>query len=684
MNIFLTKLSTPYDSIPFDQIKFSDYEEAVKEGIRIHDDEINAIIINQDVPDYGNTIEALEMSGEILDNVSSVLFNLISAETNDELDGLSEKLSPVLSEHSNKILHNPSLFERVRYVYDYYNQHRSAYEELTVEQRTLLKNTYDSFVRHGAALSTADKKKFADLSKDLSILEIKFSQNHLKELNGYNLHITDVHLIPGLPDTLMSIAAEEAKKRNTDGWVFTLHAPSYIPFITYCENRSLREQMYLAYSTLCTHGDHNNFQIVHDIVNKKRELAQLLGYTDYAEYVLTKRMAENKKNVFDLLDHLANAYMPYAIEETEQIKQLACEDNGPDFQLMPWDFPFYANKLKEKHYQINSEMVRPYLELEKVKMGVFGLAGRLYGLKFQKIDNVAVYHPDVEVYKVTDKDGIYIALLYCDFFPRPTKKSGAWMTSFKEQWIDGKGVNSRPHVSINMNFPRPTQEKPSLLSLGELETFLHEFGHALHGILSNTKYKSLNGTNVYWDFVELPSQFMENFAYEASFLNEIASHYQTGEKLPAEMLEKIIKSKNFNVAYACIRQISFGLLDMSYYSLKDSFDKDIISWEKNVFDKYRLLPYVEGACMTVQFAHIMAGGYSAGYYSYKWAEVLDADAFAYFKEHGLYDTAVAEKFKINVLSKGGTEHPMVLYKRFRGKAPEIDPLLIRNGIKTNR
>ncbi len=682
MNAFLHIRNTPYGSVPFNLIKISDYEEAVIEGIRIHDEEIKAIIENPDSPDFTNTIEAFEHSGRLLDDVACILFNMITSETNDELDKLSEKLSPVLTDHNNKILHNNDLFKKVDDVFNYYNKHTQQKEQLTAEQWTLLTHTHDLFIRCGAALNTEDKKKFASVSKELSLLEIKFEQNHLKDLNDFHLHITDQKQIPGLPDILLSTAAEEAVRRNVDGWVFTLHAPSYIPFLTYCSNRTLREKMYLAYNTICTHDNYNNnFEIVSAIVNKRRELAQLLGYSDYAEFVLEKRMAENKDNVYKLFDDLVNAYMPTAQKEVSDITKLATEENGDDFRLMPWDFSYYANRLKEKKFQINSEMVRPYLELNNVKEGVFQLAHDLYGLNFHLINNVPVYYPDVEVFEVTDEKGEFTALLYCDFFPRSSKKSGAWMTSFQEQYIDKDGKPIKPHVSINTNFTKPTKETPSLLTISELETFLHEFGHALHGILSHTHYKSLNGTNVYWDFVELPSQFMENYAIESSFLKKFAYHYKTGEELPENILKNIIQSRNFNIAYNCIRQVNLGLLDMSYYCLNNYFNNNIIDWEKNIFYRNRLLPYVEGTCMTVQFSHIMAGGYAAGYYSYKWAEVLDADAFALFKEKGIYNKETANRFKKEILSRGGTEHPMILYKRFRGKSPTINALLLRNGIK---
>lgn len=682
MNPFFTTYSTIHGSTPFDTITLADLEEAVVRGIDAHNEEIERIVSCPDSPTFSNTIEALERTGDLLDRSTTVLFNLLSAETNDDLDALSERLSPMLSAHSNETLHNPQLFARVKKVYDNLHADEKALEALGTEGRMLLDNTYDGFVRSGANLDEKGKQKLADLSRELSLLQLKFSQNHLKDLNDYSLHVTNASDIKGLPSTVTDAAKEEAASRGLEGWVFTLHAPCYGPFLTYCDNRELRRQLYMAYNTLCTHSNaHNNMAIVHDIVNKKREYAQVLGFGSYADYVLVKRMAESKEHVYSLLTDLTKAYMPVAQKEVSEVCALAKELEGDAFELMPWDFSYYSNKLKERLFHINSELVRPYLDLGKVKDGVFGLATELYGLRFKRNTSIPVYHPDVEAYEVFDDKGKYQAILYCDFFPRPSKKSGAWMTSYKEQWEEPDGKDSRPHVSVTTNFTKPTPEKPSLLTIGELETFLHEFGHALHGILSQTKHKSLNGTNVYWDFVELPSQFMENYACERDFLRRFASHYETGAPLPDELLDNIVKSRNFNVAYSCMRQVSFGELDMYYYTLESPFEEDVMAAEKRIFDHTRLQPYIEGTCMSVQFSHIMAGGYSAGYYSYKWAEVLDADAFSLFKETGIFNKETATRFKEHVLSRGGTEHPMTLYKRFRGKSPSIDALLARNGIK---
>ena len=664
---------TTYTYIPFDQIKEADYEPAMLKGIEEEDQEIDRIVNNPDAPTFENTIEAMERSGQLLEKVTTVFFNLLSAETTDFLDELAQKMSPILSEHSNNIMLNEGLFKRVKMVYD---DHASdQFVRLNAEQQMLLTNTYEGFVRHGALLSDEQKAQLRRISAELGVLSLQFSQNKLKDTNDFILHITDEADLEGLPDSAIDLARQTAKEQNMEGYVFTLQAPSYTPFLTYSARRELREKMYKAYNTLCTHAnENNNVAIVGKIVNLHREMAQLLGYDTYADYALTRRMAEKKEHVYQLLNQLIEAYMPTAKEEVEAIRQLY-----PDLQ--PWDFSYYANKLKEQRFNINSEMLRPYFELSNVKKGVFGLASRLYGITFSPNTAVPVYHPDVEVFDVKDKDGTFLALLYCDFHPRASKKSGAWMTSFKEQWTEPDGTNSRPQVSIVMNLSKATENKPALLTLSEVETFLHEFGHALHGIFANTTYRSLSGTNVYWDFVELPSQFMENYSIEPDFLNTFATHYETGEPIPQELIDRIIASRNFNVAYACMRQVSFGLLDMAFYTLKDAFNNDLFAFEREAWHRAQVLPEVEGTCMTTQFSHIMAGGYSAGYYSYKWAEVLDADAFSLFQEHGIFDAKTAQSFRDNILSKGGTEHSMTLYKRFRGQAPTIDALLHRNGIK---
>lgn len=673
-NPFLTAYSTPYQTTPFHLIRTEHYEPAIKQGMEMHNQEINDIINNPEEPTFINTIVALEKSGSLLERVSTVLGNLLSAETNDEMEAIAERMMPQLSEHNNNINLNEQLFTRIKTVYENTN-----FNELSTEERTLLQNTYDGFIRNGANLTKVQKERFRQISTEMSLLTLRFSQNILKETNNYELLLTQEQL-QGIPESIKEAYKQAAQEKGKEGYLVTLHSPSFVPFMKYCNNRALRQQLYMAYNTMCIKdNDYNNEGIVKKLVNLRLERAQLLGFNTAADYVLTRRMAENSQNVYRLLNQMAEAYMPTAHQEMEAVQTLAQELEGTDFQLMPWDWAYYSEKLKEKKYNLNEEELRPYFELSQVIKGVFGLATLLYGITFQENKEIPVYHPDVKTYEVFDQNGSFLAVLYTDFHPRSSKRSGAWMTSYKEQWKDGK-ENSRPHVSIIMNFTKPTAEKPALLTFSEVNTFLHEFGHALHGMFADTTYSSMSGTNVYWDFVELPSQIMENFATEKDFLNTFAKHYQTGKNLPEDMLQRIIDASNFNVAYACLRQLSFGLLDMAWYTRSTSFDGDIRSYEKEAWKEVQILPNIEETCMTVQFSHIMAGGYSAGYYSYKWAEVLDADAFSLFKEKGIFHKETANSFRMNVLSQGGTEHPMILYKRFRGKEPSIDALLKRNGI----
>lgn len=677
-NPFFENTHTPHDTVPFDRIAVEHYAPAIRRGIECQNEEIDAIVNNPEPADFHNTILALEKSGQLLHRVEVVFDNLLSAETNDAMQELAKELMPLLSEHANNITLNERLFERVKTAYEHRNN-----EPLTAEQRKLTEDTYEGFVRSGANLQGADKEKYRELSRQLSLLTLQFSENNLKETNDYQLVLTDEAQLKGLPQSAIDAAAETAREKQQEGWVFTLHAPSYVPFLTYAADRDLRKKIYMAYNTKCTHANAcNNLDIVKQLVNTRLALAQLLGYKDYATYKLERRMAQNSANVYHLLDQLLEAYKPTAQKEYAEVQALAREEQGADFTLMPWDWGYYSQKLKDRKFNLNDEMLRPYFELENVKKGVFGLATRLYGITFQKNPDIPVYHKDVEAFDVFDKDGSFLAVLYTDFHPREGKRSGAWMTSYKEQWIDEKtGENSRPHVSLVMNFTKPTQDKPALLTFGEVETFLHEFGHSLHGMFANTTYASLSGTNVYWDFVELPSQFMENFAVEKEFLHTFARHYQTGELIPDELVQRIVNSRNFNAAYACLRQVSFGLLDMAWYTRTTPFEGDVMAYEKQAWARAQVLPSVEGTCMSTQFSHIFAGGYSAGYYSYKWAEVLDADAFSLFKKQGIFDQKTAFSFRENILSQGGTEHPMTLYKRFRGQEPTIDALLIRNGIK---
>jgi peptidyl-dipeptidase Dcp len=607
-----------------------------------------------------------------------VFFNLLSAETNDDMDALAQKMSPILTKHANDIRLNERLFERIKYVH---RHHR----KLTAEEKMLLDNCYDGFVRSGALLDAEGKERLRQLTEEASMLGLQFSQNLLKEQKAYTLHITDEAQLDGLPETAREAAALAAKERELEGWVFTLDYPSYQPFMTYSTQRELRRQMYMARNTVCIHDNtENNLEICKRLINLRREIAQLLGYKTYADYVLKHRMAGNVRNVYKLLNDLIDAYKPTAKKEREELGKA----------LEPWDIGFYSHKLQMKKFNIDAEMLRPYFQLDKVIDGVFGLANRLYGITFKENKEIPVYHPDVKAYEVFDKDGSYLAVFYADFHPRKGKQGGAWMTEYQSQWMEREDVkkpfgadnckNVRPHVSVVMNLTKPTEGKPALLTLGEVETFLHEFGHSLHGMFANTRFESLSGTNVWWDFVELPSQFMENYAVEKEFLRTFAFHYETGEPLPDELINRIVKSRNFMVASACLRQVSFGLLDMAYYTKKDEFTDDIIPFEKKAWEKAILGKQRTDTCMTVQFSHIMAGGYAAGYYSYKWAEVLDADAFAVFKKHGIFDQQTAQRFRDNILSRGGTENPMVLYKRFKGSEPTIDALLKRNGIKRQK
>lgn len=679
INPFFIPYNTPHNTIPFNLIKLEDYEEAFMEGIN-RDNEITEKIINDpEEPTFENTIIRVDREKgdeyyELLERVSTVFFNMLSANTNDEMDELAQKMSPILTQHANDIMLNEDLFKRVKYVYEH---HR----ELTPEEQMLLEKQYDGFVRSGALLDKEGKEKLRQLTEEASLLSLQFSQNLLKENKAFKLHITDEKQLDGLPETARQAAAMTAKEDGVEGWVFSLDGPSYSPFMTYSSQRDLREKMFMARNTVCTHDNNeNNVQICQRLVNLRREVAQLLGYDCFADYVLKHRMASDVEHVYQLFNNLLEAYTPTAIEEVKEVEEIAKEDLG-DQEMMPWDFGYYSHKLQMKKYNLDSEMLRPYFQLDKVIDGVFGLANRLYGITFKENKDIAVYHPDVKAYEVFDKDGSYLAVFYADFHPRKSKQGGAWMTEYQGQWIDEKGVNNRPHVSVVMNLTKPTEEKPALLTLGEVETFLHEFGHSLHGMFANTRFESLSGTNVWWDFVELPSQFMENFAIEKEFLRTFAFHYQTGEPLPDELIERIVRSRNFMAAYSCLRQVSFGLLDMAYYTQKEEFKEDIIPFEKKAWERAQIRKQLPNTCMTVQFSHIMSGGYAAGYYSYKWAEVLDADAFSVFKKEGIFNQETASRFRENILSKGGTEHPMTLYKRFRGQEPTIDALLERNGIK---
>ena len=707
-NPFFVPYGTPHDTVPFDRIRLEDFEPAFMEGIRRDNEQIEKTINNPAKPTFDNTIidkdDKTEGYYDLLERVSTVFFNLLSAETNDEMDALAQKIQPILTQHANDVRLNERLFERIKYVH---RHHR----KLTPEEKMLLENTYQGFVRSGALLDKEGKERLRQLTEEASLLGLQFSQNLLKEQKAFTLTITDPAQLDGLPQTAIDAAAEEfvmrreesGERRENAGWTFTLDYPSYQPFMTYSTQRELRRQMYMARNTVCTHDNsENNIEICKRLINLRREIAQLLGYKTYADYVLKRRMASNTRNVYKLLNDLIDAYRPTAEKEYASLIELMKREEKKDSNLSPlsslhsplsplhsslispWDTAFYSHKLQMKKYNLDAEMLRPYFQLEKVIDGVFGLANRLYGITFKENSNIPVYHPDVKAYEVFDRDGSYLAVFYADFHPRKGKQGGAWMTEFQGQCIDKKGEDVRPHVSVVMNVTKPTAEKPALLTLSEVETFLHEFGHSLHGMFANTRFESLSGTNVWWDFVELPSQFMENYSVEKEFLRTFAFHYQTGEPLPDELISRIVKSRNFMAATACLRQVSFGLLDMAYYTQRDEFTGDILSFEKQAWKKAILGPQLPDTCMTVQFSHIMAGGYAAGYYSYKWAEVLDADAFSVFKKNGIFDQKTAQSFRDNILSRGGTEHPMTLYKRFRGQEPTIDALLKRNGIKRRK
>lgn len=681
-NPFFAPYSTPHDTVPFDRIRVEHFEEAFMEGIRRDNEQLAKTIGNPERPTFDNTIinsdEPTEGYYDLLGRVSTVFYNMLSAETNDEMNALAQKMQPILTKHANDMRLNPKLFERIRAVHRHHRR-------LTPEEKRLLDDCYEGFVRSGALLDEAGKERLRQLTEEAGMLSLQFSQNLLKENKAYTLHLTDEADLDGLPETAREAAAQTAREQEKEGWVFTLDQPSYGPFMTYSTRRELRRQMYMAKNTVCTHDNsENNADICRRLVNLRLEIARLLGHKTYADYVLMHRMATNTRNVYRLLDQLIEAYRPTALKEVDDIRRMARKAEGRSFELRPWDFSFYSHKLQMERYNIDSEMLRPYFELSRVIDGVFGLANRLYGITFRENSDIPVYHPDVRAYEVFDRDGSYLAVFYADFHPRKGKQGGAWMTEFQGQWIDRKGVNVRPHVSVVMNLTKPTDEKPALLTLGEVETFLHEFGHSLHGMFANTRFESLSGTNVWWDFVELPSQFMENYAVEKDFLRTFAVHYETGEPLPDELIDRIVRSRNFMAAYGCMRQVSFGLLDMAYYTRREPLDDDITAFEKKAWERAIVMPQLQDTCMTVQFSHIMAGGYAAGYYSYKWAEVLDADAFSVFKRHGIFDRKTAQSFRDNILSRGGTEHPMTLYKRFRGGEPTVDALLRRNGIRKTR
>jgi peptidyl-dipeptidase Dcp len=672
-NPLLENYNTPHGTIPFDKISNEHYLPAFEAAMREHSVEIERIVNNRQTPTFENTIVALEQSGRLLAQVESPFYNMTNAETSDELQAIALKVQPLLTAHSNAILLNDKLFARVKAVYEQRNSLK-----LTNEQRMLLKNTFEDFANNGANLSPADKLKYNELSQKLSALTLTFGQNALKATNAWTLLVTDKSQLAGLSDDILDMLALNAKNAGKSGWLLNLKATTYAPVMKYADNRDLRRELYLAYTTRSTSGEYNNVEVMREIANTRLEIAKLLGYNTYADRVMTRRMAEQKENVYKLLDQLREAYRPAAEKEVAAVQQYA-DNHGAYFKLQPWDWSYYSEKLKAEQFSITDDMLRPYFELENVKKGVFGLATELYGVRFVKNEKIPVYNPEVEAFDVIDEKGKYLAVLYTDFHPRDSKRAGAWMNDFKPQWKDGN-TDSRPHITIVMNFTRPTETKPALLTFDELTTFLHEFGHSLHGMLTKCTYRSLSGTNVYRDFVELPSQLMENWASEKDFLDRFAVHYQTGEKIPADLVQKIKAAENFNAGYLCLRQLSFGYLDMAWHTLETPYDGSISDFERQALANTQLLPVVNESSAGATFQHIFSGGYAAGYYSYKWAEVLDADAFAVFKKNGIFNKKTAASFRKNILEKGGTENPMTLYKAFKGAEPEIKALLERNGI----
>ncbi|WP_411896028.1 M3 family metallopeptidase [Winogradskyella sp. A2] len=674
MTILNKPFETQYNTAPFSKIKNDAFLPAFKTAIKKAKKEIDAIVNNNDKPTFQNTIEALDYSGEELDRISSVFFNLNSAETNDAIQKIAQEVSPLLSEFSNDITLNEYLFKRVKAVYD-----SKSELDLSAEQATLLDKKYKSFARNGANLPEDKKERLRVIDKELSQLKLKFGEHILAETNKFEMLLTNECDLDGLPDGAKEAAKQLAESKGKEGWLITLDYPSYIPFMTYAENRTLREKLSKTFGSKGFKNDTlDNQDIVLEIANLRYERAQLLGYETHAHFVLEERMAETPEKVNHFLTDLLSKAKPAAINEFEKLQEFAKELDGIEL-LQKWDSAYYSEKLKQKLFDLDDEQLKPYFKLENVINGAFIVASKLFGLEFIEIDTIDKYHNDVMTYKVVDSDSELVSVFYADFFPRAGKRNGAWMTSYKPQMIKN-GVNERPHVSIVCNFTKPTKSKPSLLTFNEVTTLFHEFGHALHGMLANTTYPSLSGTSVYWDFVELPSQILENWCYEEETLKLFAKHYDTNEVIPMELIEKIKKSATFNEGMQTLRQLSFGMLDMAWHGVDPSDIKDVKSYEIRAFGETQLYPEVEENCMSTAFAHIFQGGYSSGYYSYKWAEVLDADAFEYFKEEGIFNKTVANKFKTYVLSQGGTENPMTLYKKFRGQEPKPEALLRRAGL----
>ena len=674
MSILTHHFNTKYNTAPFSKIKNEDFLPAFQKGIELAKAEIDAIIRNPIQPTFENTIEALDFSGAILDRISSIFFNLNSAETNDEIQKIAQEVSPLLSEFGNDIRLNPDLFARVKTVYD-----QREKLNLTAEQTTLLDKKYKGFSRNGANLPEDKKNQLREIDKELSKLSLQFGENVLAETQAYQLHITDASDLAGLPEGTIEAARSLAKSQEKEGWIFTLDYPSYVPFVTYADNRELRKKMAIAFGAKgFQNNEFDNQEIVLKIAKLRFDRAQVLGYASHAHFVLEERMSESPEKVKKFSNDLLEKAKPAALKEFAQLSAFAKELDGVPL-LEKWDGAYYSEKLKQQLFHLDDEILKPYFQLEKVLEGAFAVAQKLYGITFEETFEVDKYHEEVKTYVVKDEEDQLVAIFYADFFPRKGKRNGAWMTSFKSQYIK-KGINERPHISIVCNFTKPTETKPSLLTFNEVTTLFHEFGHALHGMLANTTYSSLSGTSVYWDFVELPSQILENWCYEPEALALFAYHYETGEMIPMELVHKIKESASFQEGMATMRQLSFGLLDMGWHAQDPSEIKDIKAFENEQFAATQLYPDVKENAMSTSFSHIFQGGYSSGYYSYKWAEVLDADAFEYFQEKGIFDKEVATKFKENVLSKGGTEHPMILYKRFRGQEPRPEALLKRAGL----
>ena len=673
-NPFLTESSAPFGAPQFDKIRNEHYLPAFEAGIAEAKAEIDAIVANQEEPTFENTIEAMEYAGETLNGVASIFYNLMEANTNDEMQQIAEQLSPMLTEYEMYVSLNAALFERVKAVYEKRNE-----LGLDKDQLKLLEDNYKGFVRGGANLSDEDKALYSKWSEELSLATLQFSKNVLAATNAYTLHITDEADLAGLPEFVKTMAAETAADKGLEGWAFTLDAPSYSPFLKYSSVRELRKEIWTAYNTRATSGEFDNTQIVRNIVDLRIKIANILGYETYADYALEERMAKSKDTVNGFIKDLLEPSMEFAKKDVADVFAFAKKNGFEGSQLESWDFSYWSEKYQQAEYSLSAEELKPYFQLESCIDAVFGLATRLYGISFTELDNVPVYHEDVKVYEVKDADGSHLALFYADFFPRASKRGGAWMTEFRGQSIKD-GVERRPFISTVMNFTKPTADAPALITHDELTTFLHEFGHALHGMFAQGRYGSLTGTNVSRDFVELPSQIMENWAFEPEYLNSFAKHYQTGEPIPAELIEKIVAAKNYLAGYAQVRQLHYGYLDMAWHTLTELPAEGTIEFEQKVLSKYSVMPAVEGAAFSTSFSHIFSGGYSAGYYSYKWAEVLEADAFSLFKEKGIFNTEVSSSFRENILSKGGTDEASVLYRNFRGHDPEPQALMEKLGL----